>query len=125
MGEQTAILGDIADMAMFRLDMDRAVGDDPIADANRAAVGALEAADQPQQRGLAAARGAEDRNEAAGDDVEVDAAQHDVRPEAFAQPGDDEFSHATQARWSDRTKKPRAMTMPAKCPPVTRHRVRR
>ena len=38
----------------------------------RPRVGVVEAGDQPQQRGLAAARGAEKREELAGPDLEID-----------------------------------------------------
>src|SRR5262249_26227135 len=83
--------GSGANMAMLRGNMGVAAGNHLIADADGAAVGTLEAADQPEQRGLAAARGPENGNEAAGSDVEIDAAQHDVGAEAFAQPADEEF----------------------------------
>ena len=62
MGKQRALLGDIADMAPLRRDMD-ARGPETISPPmrDRSLIGALEAAEQPQQRRLAAARGAQDR----------------------------------------------------------------
>ena len=70
--------------------MGAGVAEHPLAEPDRAAVGVLEAAEQAQQRRLAAARGAEDRGEAAGGDLEVEAGEHDRAAERLAQAGDGE-----------------------------------
>ena len=52
-------------------------------EADRAGVGRVEAGDQTQQRALAAAAAADDGDELAGGDVEVDPAQHLLVAERF------------------------------------------
>ena len=88
MGEERSLLGDEADAAPLRGEVRAAVLERPLAEADRAVVGPLEAGDQPQQRRLAAARRPEHRGEAAARDLEVDADQHLGRAEGLAQATD-------------------------------------
>ena len=53
-------------------------------DVDRAAAGVLQPGDQPQQRGLAAARRADEDDELAVLDVEVDVRDDDRRPEGLS-----------------------------------------
>ena len=64
----------------------RGVGDALVADANRAGIGRLEAGDQPQQHGLAAAGRAEQREALAVDQLEVEPRQHGLRAVALLEP---------------------------------------
>ena len=61
-----------------------------LAEADAAGIDCLEARDQAQQRALAAAAAADDRDELAGGNMQVDAAQHLVVAEGFAQAADGE-----------------------------------
>ena len=72
-GEERPLLGDEADRPPLGGEVGARVAEHPLAEADRAAVGVLEAAEQPQQRRLAAAGGAEDRGQAAGRHLEVEA----------------------------------------------------
>ena len=65
-----------------------AVADLDAVDPDAALVVELEQVDAAQQRGLAAARGADDRHHLAAPDVEVDALQHAVVAERLADPAD-------------------------------------
>ena len=82
--EQRALLGHVADAAPRR---GGRVAPGPLTTWPPSAIvpasGVREACDQPQQRRLAAARGAEDRVELAGGDVEVDAVEHADGAEAL------------------------------------------
>src|SRR6185312_10530623 len=57
---------------------------------DRSFIRAFEAGDQPQQRALAAAAAAHDRNELSCGNMKVDAAQHGVVAERLAQAADGE-----------------------------------
>ena len=63
-----------------------------------AGVGLLEAGDHPQRRGLAAARGAEQREELALSDLEVEAVDGDLVAEPLHQPGQGEGAGHQAAR---------------------------
>jgi hypothetical protein len=71
MREQRALLGDVADPAVLGRDRPPAVVDDTITDPQSAAVELLKARDQPQERRLAAARGAQDGGDRANRDRQV------------------------------------------------------
>ena len=73
--EQGALLRDVADAAVLRGDRAPAVIDHLLADPQAAAVEPLEPGDQPQQRGLAAARGAEDGGDGPLWDGQLDAGE--------------------------------------------------
>ena len=87
-GEQRSLLRHEADPALLGGDVGALVADDPLADANRAGVGALEAGDQPQQRRLAAARRTEHGREAALRHLELQRVEHGCGTEGLAQRGD-------------------------------------
>src|SRR6478609_3978157 len=63
---------------------------DFVAEADASGVDLFEAGDEPQQCALATAALADDRDELAGRDVQVDTAQHLVVAEGFAQAPDAE-----------------------------------
>ena len=79
MGEERVVLEHDADVAPVR----RQAGDVAPVERHAAAVGREETGHDPEQRGLAAARGAEQRDELARPHGEVDAAQHGRRAEAL------------------------------------------
>src|SRR3954468_5663561 len=79
-GQQARLLEHDADI--LRLDL--------VAEADAAGVDLLEAGDETQQRALAASTLADDGDELSGGDVQVDAAQHLVVVEGFAQAPDAE-----------------------------------
>ncbi len=89
-GEEGALLGYEADRATLGGEVGLGIAEHALAEPDRAAVGVLEAAEQAQQRRLAAARGPENRGEAAGGDLEVEAGEHDRAAERLAQAGDGE-----------------------------------
>src|SRR6185295_14888195 len=60
-GKEGALLGDEADLAPLGSNVLAAIVERPLAEVDLTGPGSLEAGDDPQQRRLAAARGAEDR----------------------------------------------------------------
>ena len=68
------------------------------ADGDRAGVGALEAGDQPQQRGLAAAGRPQHRDQLAARDLEVDAGDRAHAAEGLDDASDRDVAHATMLR---------------------------
>jgi len=93
--EQRAFLGDVADAPALRRHVQAGAADGRAVDRDRAGVRALEAADQPQERRLAAARGPEDRDEPAALDREIDIRERAVRAEILRKPGDRKVRHRT------------------------------
>ncbi len=71
MREQRAFLHHITDATALRRHVQAGCGDHLATDRDAAAIRPLEARDQAQQGRLAAARGAEDGDEAAGGDIEI------------------------------------------------------
>ena len=87
-GEERVVLEDQADATLLRRDPARP-GDLAATELDGAGVGSLEPGRQPQQRGLAAPGGADEREDLAGRDVEVDGADRvvlGVRLRRAAQP---------------------------------------
>ena len=76
----------------------RGVEERPVADRDAARVGLLEPGDAAQQRGLAAARGAEQRHHLAARQREGDALEDLVLAELHAHIFDDEISHGRAPR---------------------------
>ena len=70
--EERALLRDVADPALLRRDRAALAGDDTVVEPDAAGCRREEARDQAEQRGLAAARGAEHGGEGALGDDEVD-----------------------------------------------------
>ena len=96
MREQRALLGDVPDAApLARHEATAGVVDQVLADEDLSVVGPFEAGHDPQQRRLAAPRGAEDRRERPGRNGQVHAAQDRLRPECLGHAGDAEVLHAT------------------------------
>ena len=86
--EEGRVLEDHADAAPLGRDEGRRAGQDPIADADLAGVGALQAGDAAQEGGLAAAARAEQRDQPARRHRQVDAPQHLGGAEGLRQAGD-------------------------------------
>src|SRR6476646_489896 len=107
MGEESALLGDEADRTSLGGQMSGLVAEHSLTEPDRAGVGVLEAAQQPQQRRLAAARGAEDRGQAAGWDLEVEIDEHVRVAERLAPAGDRE-----RCRWAHHRSSAGATTPP-------------
>ena len=94
MREERALLGHVADAAMLARHEDVATVVDHLGpELHLAAVEALEAGHDPQQRRLAAARDSEDAGEAARRDGQVDAVEHRVVAERLAGAANDELLH--------------------------------
>jgi hypothetical protein len=72
------------------------VDDDAIAHADASARGALETGQAPQRRRLAAARGAEQGDELAGSDRQIQSVQSGLAAVALGQSGYLDLSHADQ-----------------------------
>ena len=87
MGEEAALLRDVADPALLGVDVRALAVDDLLADRDGAAVGSLEAGQQPQQRRLAAARRSENGGQRSGGHLEIQAGEDGVGPEALVQVG--------------------------------------
>ena len=90
-GKQRAILRHVADPPPMRRHMQAVPRQQPAADTDAAGIGALEAAQQAQQRGLAATRRAQHGEQAAGRHLQVDAGQHRAARERLAEAFDDEL----------------------------------
>ena len=83
------------------------------ADQHAAAVGVVEAGDQPQQRGLAAAGGSEQREELAGADIEIDRLQHVIVAIGQVDLFDPDADGRQAARWLlDRWRAWASMSLP-------------
>jgi hypothetical protein len=91
-------LEDHADAALFRRHLPHRVGDHQVPEADAARVRRLEAGDQPEQRGLAAAGGAEQRGERAGRKVERNTVQRLDRTEAARNISNAYLAHAHSCR---------------------------
>ncbi len=92
--EQRAFLGHVADPALLRRHVATAVVQRPAGKADLAALGALEAGDDAEQRRLAAPGEAEHGGQRARGDLQVHAAQHRLAPVALPEPGDLQAAHA-------------------------------
>ncbi len=92
-GNKRAFLRHVADAARLRRFVAGGAGQQFAAHADLAAIRLLEAGDQAQQCGLAAAGAAEDGDQAAGFDREADVPQHRRGAEAFPQDGDLQAGH--------------------------------
>jgi hypothetical protein len=88
-GVERVALEDHRDVALARLE----VGDVALAEVDGAAADLLEAGEQAQQGGLAAAARADEHGEAAGGDEHVDAAEHLGGAEALLYVADVDFDH--------------------------------
>ncbi len=93
MRKQRAFLRDIADAAAFRRAVQAGAGDRLAMQRDLAGIRPLEAGDQAEQRRLAAAGGAEDGDQLAGADVEVDIVQHLLVAEALGDAREGERAH--------------------------------
>src|SRR5262249_52273444 len=82
--EERVVLKDDADAPA----MSRERGDVPPVDHDAAAVGPEQSRDEPQQRGLAAARWAQERDELSPVDLQGQIFENDRLLEALAEPGD-------------------------------------
>ena len=102
MGEERALLRDVAHAPALRGDVAPGAGDDLVVEGDRPAVEAHEPGDEAQQRGLAAAGGPEHRGQAAAGHVEVDAVEHERRAEALADLADADGRHGVLVRWASR-----------------------
>ncbi|CAM2146819.1 hypothetical protein PT2222_190141 [Paraburkholderia tropica] len=96
MRKQRAFLGHVANPTLFGGQMQRVVGHAPSADVDAARVGALETAQQAQQRGLAAARGAEQREQRAGLHREMHVVQHGMAVEGLGNAGNAKCAHGRE-----------------------------
>jgi hypothetical protein len=99
MREQRAVLRDEADAALVRRHEGGAIGHGLLVQHDAAAVWRLEAGDQAQKRGLAAAGRTDDRRAGAGLDGEVDAGQRPHRPVAPGQCRKVEEAHRPAIRF--------------------------
>jgi hypothetical protein len=105
MREQRAFLGDVADLALVGCDVHAiAVCDRLPVESDGSGVELDEADDRPQQRCLAAARGAEDRRQRSRRNLEVDVAQHDATAVGLGETLTAQFGHPQPS--------PRARTSP-------------
>jgi glutamate dehydrogenase/leucine dehydrogenase len=84
--KQRAFLSDIADPSLLGRQVNLAPAHDLPAKLDGPRVCVLEAANEPHQGRLAAPRGAQQRHEGAGLDVEVDAPENRPAVEGFAEP---------------------------------------
>ncbi len=92
--EQRALLRHVADPAVLRRPRPAGAGDGRAAERDRAGVRVVEAGDQPQQRGLAAAGRAEHGGQRARRHVQVDPTQHLGGAERLGDAGEGECRHA-------------------------------
>ena len=93
-GEERALLRDVAESPTLGRFVGAAVVDRAPADADLALVDAVESGHQPQQRRLAAARGSEHGRERVAGHGEVDTAQHGLGAVALVHADELEVAHA-------------------------------
>src|SRR5471032_2241826 len=99
MRKQRALLRHIADMTLLGRHKYARTADPLAIDLNRPRITALETTEQTQQRGLAAAGGAENGHQATGGHRQVDAAQYRAVTKRFTQAANLYISHVDPYDW--------------------------
>ena len=96
--EQRAVLRDVADVPGLGGDVQAGCLQHAAVEQDAAAIRGLKPGDQPQQRRLAAAGGAEQGDDVAGGDGEVDPAQHLAPAPELAEAFNDQACHRARRR---------------------------